>query len=152
MNASSILILYLVLFGIRLLWEIFLNILNQRYVNDKIHDPPELIKSIADKDTILRSADYTLTKARFSLVSSLFSSAFILFIIISGFLGVFETFVSGLGFSRFTGGIVFYFSISLIFSIFSIPFSLYSQFVIEEKFGFNRMTLSLFFNIISFKH
>jgi len=39
----------------------------------------------------------------------------------------------------------FFGTISLLSSIISLPFSYYSTFVIEEKFGFNKMTKNLFF-------
>ncbi|MBT4792506.1 MAG: M48 family metallopeptidase, partial [Halobacteriovoraceae bacterium] len=41
-------------------------------------------------------------------------------------------------------GVCFIFAFMLISSIFSLPESLYSTFVIEEKFGFNKMTPALF--------
>ena len=40
--------------------------------------------------------------------------------------------------------VAIFFSISLVFAAVSIPFSLYSQFVIEERFGFNKMTFGLY--------
>ncbi|MCS6764081.1 MAG: M48 family metallopeptidase [Candidatus Protistobacter heckmanni] len=36
-------------------------------------------------------------------------------------------------------------SVLLVTSVIDLPFSLYSQFRVEERFGFNRMTLGLFF-------
>jgi STE24 endopeptidase len=41
-------------------------------------------------------------------------------------------------------GVIFFSMLILIQTIFSIPLSYYSTFVIEEKFGFNKMTKKLF--------
>ena len=43
------------------------------------------------------------------------------------------------------GQLAFIAAILLLSSVVSLPFSYYRQFVIEEKFGFNRMTRALFF-------
>lgn len=37
------------------------------------------------------------------------------------------------------------FSVTAISGLVDLPLSLYLQFVVEERFGFNRMTLKLFF-------
>ena len=50
--------------------------------------------------------------------------------------------IDGLG--GYFEGILYVFLVSSAFSLFSLPFDLYSRFVIEEKYGFNRMTLGLF--------
>lgn len=42
-------------------------------------------------------------------------------------------------------GIFFCFAVALSFSLFSLPTGLYSIFVIEQRFGFNRTTLRLYF-------
>jgi STE24 endopeptidase len=41
-------------------------------------------------------------------------------------------------------GILLVFSVSLIFAAAALPFSLYGQFVVESRFGFNRMTAGTF--------
>ena len=42
-------------------------------------------------------------------------------------------------------GVALIISVMLVSGAVDLPLSLYAQFVIEEKFGFNRMTLGLFF-------
>ncbi len=144
MNAQSILVLYLVLFGIRFLWENLLTLLNQRHVIAHRSDPPSFALTIMDRETYERSVQYTLTRSRFGLISGTASAAFLLIVILTGSLGYLESLVMRANLGTYTQGVLFFFLISVIFGIFSIPFSLYGQFVIEEKFGFNRMTLGLF--------
>ena len=95
-----------------------------------------------DDETFKRSAAYTQAHLRFGLISRSASSLLLLSLILSGTLGRLENFIAGSG--GYIPGILFVFSVSLIFSLFSLPFDLYSRFVIEEKYGFNRMTLGLF--------
>ena len=97
-----------------------------------------------DPGTYEKSVDYTLTRLRFGLITSIFSSVFLLVMVLTGAFGGLERFASGLRLHAYTGGVLYVLLISLIFSVFAIPFSLYSQFVVEEKFGFNRMTPGLF--------
>jgi STE24 endopeptidase len=144
MNTNSILILYLILFGVQYLWETLLSLLNRRHVRAKRLDPPPFVKSIMDEKTYQRSVEYTLTRSGFGLLAGTASSAFLLVLILTGSLGHLERLVSALGVGVYTRGVLFFFLISIMFSLFSLPFSLYRQFVIEERFGFNRMSWKLF--------
>ncbi len=148
MDAKSILTLYIILFSVKFIWETVLELLNQSQIKKNTKNPSKIINSIMDEKTFKKASEYSLTKSRFSIFSSIFSAAFLLILILSGFIGWLESFVSVLGFSSNTNGIIYIFTVSLIFSVFSIPFSIYSQFVIEEKYGFNKMTLKLFFTDI----
>jgi len=42
--------------------------------------------------------------------------------------------------------LIFFGIISVVSTIIGLPFSYYATFVIEEKFGFNKMTKKLFFS------
>ncbi|MFX5656723.1 hypothetical protein ABTE24_21330, partial [Acinetobacter baumannii] len=42
-------------------------------------------------------------------------------------------------------GVALIASVIVISSVIELPFSLYAQFVVEERFGFNRMTWKLWF-------
>lgn len=144
MSAATILTLYLVFFGLRLFWEGGLSVLNQRHVRRVSESPPPFVRQIMDEGMFARSVDYTLSRSSFSLASGLFSSAFLLVIVLSGALGALDEWVAGWGMGTYTEGLVYFFLISALFTAVSIPFSLYSQFVIEERFGFNKMTLGLY--------
>jgi len=138
-------ILYLVLFSARYVWESALNLANQRFVRSRRDDPPRWAAEIMDRETYSRSIDYTFTRSRFSLLSDTFGSFFLLAIVLTGTLGTLDALVRRLNVGFATQGVLFYFLIAAGFGLFSLPFSLYRQFVIEEHFGFNRMTWRLFF-------
>ena len=90
-----------------------------------------------------KAADYTITQTRFGRVALAFEIVLLLLYTFGGGLQLLHNFWS----ARFDGlsyGVALIFSVMGISSLVDIPLSLYRQFVIEEKFGFNRMTIKLF--------
>ena len=107
-------------------------------------DIPDHFKKAYDKKKYAKSQEYLKTKTKFSLVSSTFSIVLIFLVIHLGIFGVLNEFVN-LQTNHFILQGLLFFSIIYIFQdIISLPFSLYSTFVIEEKFGFNKTTVGLF--------
>jgi STE24 endopeptidase len=77
-------------------------------------------------------------------VQSLFSLGVILLFWFGKGFPFIDRFVRGFEFSPLVSGLIYTGILILLRSVLSLPFSLYSTFVIEEKFGFNRTSLSLF--------
>jgi STE24 endopeptidase len=144
-SAQAILTLYLVLFAVRLAWESGLTLLNARHVRRVSAAPPDFVLRVMDRDTYGRSVDYTLTRGRFGLVSGLASAAIVIAVVASGALGALDSLVRGWPLPGYVDGLVYFFLMSTFFTLVSLPSSLYLQFVIEQRFGFNRMTPALFF-------
>ena len=87
-----------------------------------------------------RSQSYLRAKTRFSLISGTFSLLLILVVIHTGLFGVLDGFVRAQTTQPILAGLFFFGIIFIINDLINIPFSLYSIFVIEEKFDFNRTT------------
>ena len=90
-----------------------------------------------------KAADYTVAQTRFSRVSLAFEVVVLLSLTFAGGLQALHDFWS----TRLEGmsyGVALIFSVMVISSVIDLPLSLYRQFVIEAKFGFNRMTIKLF--------
>lgn len=145
MTASNILNIYLTLFAIYFLFDLTLAVLNMRFVKRHADKMPEFFKGHIDEDTYSRSVDYTLTKGRFGIISSFYSAVLLLVIILCGFFGDLDTFVKSFSLGQYTTGVIYVFALTFILSIFQIPFELYSTFVIEERFGFNKTTWKVWF-------
>ena len=91
-----------------------------------------------------KAADYSVDRSRFALQTTLVDSALLMFLTLGGGLAWLHDLCS----ARLDGlpyGLALIFSVMLISGIIDLPFSLYRQFVIEARHGFNRMTLGLFF-------
>ena len=91
-----------------------------------------------------KAADYSMTRTRLGFLSLAIEVAVLLAFTLGGGLQLLHdwwaTRLDGL-----TYGVALIFSVMAISSLVDLPLSLYTQFVVEEKFGFNRMTLKLFF-------
>ncbi|MFW5328882.1 M48 family metallopeptidase [Hydrogenophaga sp. ZJX-1] len=90
-----------------------------------------------------KAADYTITKARFGLLDTALEAAMLLgWTLLGGLDWLNQTLLAALG-----GGMVQQLSLlaafSLIGGLVGLPLAWWSTFRIEERFGFNKMTLSL---------
>ena len=144
MAAHIILVLYVVFFFLELSWETLLTVLNMRNVSRHAGAVPPAFVGVVQPDTYAKSVSYTLTRSRFGVVATLVSSAAVLAVVLSGVLGVFDGAARSLPIHPYLQGVLFVLVVSAVFWIVSLPISLYSTFVIEARFGFNKMTPKLF--------
>lgn len=140
----DILRIYVIFFIAGYIFETFLELLNRREVL-KNKSVPVYFKSYISEERYEKSVKYTLKEIDFTLVSDLLSSVFLLCFILAGGFGFFENLVLPLKLPLHAGGILIVLMIFCLFSLLSLPFSLYFHFVVEKGFGFNTMTLRLFF-------
>ncbi len=92
-----------------------------------------------------KAADYSTTKIRFGRISLAWESAWLLIWTLGGGLALVDAQWQTLELSPLWTGIAVILSVMIIMSLLEIPFSLYSTFVIEERFGFNKTTLKIWF-------
>ena len=144
MSANGILVLYLVFFVLEYAWGTVLSLLNLGHVRANSAAVPRAFAGAIDHDTYARSVSYTLTRGRFGLLSGTFASAVLLAVLLSGFLGIVDQAARLLPIHPWLQGIVVIAAVSLLFWLAALPFSLYSTFSIEKRFGFNRTTPALY--------
>jgi len=144
MSAQGILILFLVFFFLKLGWGTALSLLNLGHVRARGARVPPAFAGVVDEVTFTRSVSYTLTRGRFAILAEGFTSAATLAVILAGLFGVIDDAVRHLSIGSYFQGILVIGVISVLFWIVSLPFSLYSTFAIEARFGFNRTTPALF--------
>ncbi|MFZ6689496.1 M48 family metallopeptidase [Undibacterium sp. SXout11W] len=106
--------------------------------------PPEFASKIP-LEAHQKAADYSIAKTKFGLVSLLFNAVVLMGFTLFGGLQLLSVLVLNL-----TGpGMLYQIGLLAAFAVVSglldLPFSYYSQFVLEQKFGFNKMTPALFF-------
>ncbi len=90
-----------------------------------------------------KAADYTVAKTRFGLISLLFSSAVLIgFTLMGGlqWLAIQLAPIAGFG---MTGQLALLAAFAVISGLLDLPFDIYRQFVLEQRFGFNKMTFKL---------
>ena len=92
-----------------------------------------------------KAADYTTVKTKLGTVETLVAAALLLAFTLGGGLQLLsETWERAFETGGYAHGIALIVSVALISSLVDLPFSLYRTFVIEARFGFNRMSLALF--------
>ena len=108
---------------------------------------PEIPKDFQvayDKEKYAKSQEYLKARTKFGLISSTFSLILIMIVIHTGIFGHLNDFVNAQTDHYLFRGLLFIAIIYFFQDIISIPFSIYSTFVIEQKFGFNKTTIGLF--------
>jgi STE24 endopeptidase len=92
-----------------------------------------------------KAADYTMAKARLGIVDTLLDAAILLALTLGGALQwLSDLWQRGFAAESLWHGAALILSILLLKGALGLPLSLYRIFVVEERFGFNRMTLKLF--------
>jgi STE24 endopeptidase len=104
--------------------------------------PPAFAERIA-VDAHRKAADYTVAKQSLGRVDTVVDALLLVAFTLAGGLGVLLSWTGELPFGSTGNDVALIAAISLVGGIVALPFSLYSTFVIEERFGFNRMTLKL---------
>lgn len=144
MKPQSVLTIFLALFLLEFSWEQLLLWLNLHRMRCSKTRPPALAAEIWGIHEYQRAIDYSESRIRLAVVSSLISSAVVLVLVLNGRLGYLEACVSTLAAAPILQGILYVYLVSLIFSTAALPVTLYNQFVIEERYAFNRMNWRLF--------
>ena len=122
--------------------DYFLDYLNSKFFDKKI---PENLSDIYDKEKYQKSQDYKKTLYKFGKISKAYSlTILLLFFFFDGFLLV-DNFARSLFESELLISLSFFGIIFFGSDILNLPFSLYSIFIIEEKFGFNKTTFKIYF-------
>jgi STE24 endopeptidase len=124
-------------------FEYWLKFMNLRYMKNRGKDIPQVFKGYIDEATLKNIHAYTIEKSSFSFIKSFYGNALVLIFLFGGLLNMYNAWVSSLNLSFISSGLVFFLLLSYVSTFLSIPFSLYDTFKIENKYGFNAMTVRL---------
>ena len=93
-----------------------------------------------------KAADYSTARTQLGMIDVLVGAALLLALTLGGELqALHDAWLRVLGAGSYAQGIALIVSVALISGLIDLPLSLYRTFVIEARFGFNKMTLKLFF-------
>lgn len=134
---------FIVFFLFRSGAQVFLNLLNVSHLRLRGQTVPEIFRDTIDEEKHRTITRYNIDSTRLGTVWTLTHQALFLAIILSGFLPWLEKVVRPWGEGGIISGLVFFAVLSLISSLFHIPFGLYETFVIEERYGFNTKTFRI---------
>ncbi|MDP3637113.1 MAG: M48 family metallopeptidase, partial [Azonexus sp.] len=137
-------LLFLLAFALTLAARLWLKLRHIRHVSAHRNAVPADFAERIPLTAHQKAADYTVDRNKTAIFSTLIDAALLLILTLGGGLAWLHGFwapqLDGLSY-----GLAMIFSLMLISSLIDLPISLYRQFVIETRYGFNRMTLGLFF-------
>ena len=105
---------------------------------------PAQFSDVISLDAHQRAADYTGAKTRFAMLELLAGVAVTLVLTFGGGLQALHNISAAWFEPGLLRGLALIAGVALVTMVGDIPFSLYRTFVIEERFGFNKMTPKLF--------
>ena len=135
-----LLIILAVLIGAYLL-DLIVDTLNVRHVTTVL---PEEFEGYYDADKYKKSQRYLRENTRFGIISDTITTPITIAFILFGGFNIIDQFARGFNLGSVLTGLIFAGILLLALQILSIPFSIYSTFVIEERYGFNKTTPKTF--------
>ncbi|MFA4852891.1 MAG: M48 family peptidase, partial [Bacteroidales bacterium] len=133
--AQTLFIIIIAFIIVDYILERWLSYLNSLYWSN---DLPEELRGIYDAEKYRKSQDYQKVQHKFDLLISSLSFVFILvFLYFEGFAYI-DQIARSYTNNNILIALIFFGILGITADILSTPFQIYSQFVIEEKFGFNK--------------
>jgi STE24 endopeptidase len=123
------------------------SVLDKRNMDHILKHRNTVPAKFADQITLVdhqKAADYSVAKIKASQIFHFFELIIFLGLTLFGGLELINHWAIGFGTSSITTGLIFFGLLGIISSLFSLPKSLYFTFVIEENYGFNKMTWKTF--------
>jgi len=141
MGADTLLLVFILIIVAEFIFEKVLSYLN--YVNLG-KDLPSILAGIYDSKEYERSVQYNKANSKFGLLTSSISFISIIILIATGFFGFLDGWVRHYFENELVVSLVFFGILYIASDLLTTPFSIYDTFVIEEKFGFNKITPKIF--------
>jgi len=137
-------VLFLAFFALSIVVKFWLAQRHLSHIQKHRAQVPDAFNEKISLEDHQKAADYTSAKVKFGRLPLIYDAAILLVWTFGGGLELLDQFARGYELSPIYTGILVILSMMLISSLLDLPFSLYSTFVIEEKFGFNRTTIKTF--------
>lgn len=135
--------IFLLFFGLTVAVRLWLKLRHIRFVAAHRNAVPADFAERIALPAHQKAADYTVDRSKTAIVGTLIEAVVLLTFTLGGGLAALHDFWS-LRLDGLSYGLTMIFSVMVISGLIDLPLSLYSQFVIEARHGFNRMTLGLF--------
>ncbi|MDA8414694.1 MAG: M48 family metallopeptidase [Desulfobacteraceae bacterium] len=133
---TLLLFLFLLVTGFGYLLR-FLNLRHLKRYGDRV---PSGFEDAIDPELLRRTSAYTFDMSRVGLAESILDNILLVVFLFAGLLPLYDRWVVSLGGSFAVNGVMFFLFLTLFQTALDIPFSLYSTFRIENRYGFNTTT------------
>jgi len=120
-----------------------LKYLNLSYLKAHGHTVPPEFEGVIEPAALRRISDYTVENSRVGLIESLMNNIVLVVFLFGGLLGIYDHWIGSLSGSFIWRGLLFFLVLLMAGTLIDIPLSLYRNFKIENRYGFNTMTMRL---------
>lgn len=145
MDSFAFSVVFVVFLCLAIGCRVWLALRQIRYVQQHRSVVPSQFSEKITLESHQKAADYTVTKTKLGLIDLMIGA--ITLVVFTLFGGL--QWLSGFLVTYFGIGMTYQLSLLVSFAfitgVIGLPMAYYSQFVVEEKFGFNKMTVRLFF-------
>ena len=115
--------------------------LNVRNLKEEL---PSEFEGWCDTEKYKTSQRYLWETTKFGIAVDTFHTVLYLALILTGVFNLVDVFARRFGMGTIPTGLIFAATLGIASSLINLPFSIYSTFVIEEKYGFNKTTPKTF--------
>ncbi len=135
--------LILVIYLLVVFFSLWLDYLNLSHLKRFGAIIPKEFEEEIDQTLLSKTRDYTVENMQFGFVTSFFNTLLVLLFLFGGVLNVYNSWIASADLSFIVSGLFFFLILIYADTVLTLPFSLYSTFKIEKKFGFSNMTPQL---------
>jgi len=144
LNSTNFTQIFIALISIKFLLETYLKIRNLKSIDNNKESVPARFKDVVTVEEYKKSIFYNTDRIKFQIFTSLFGSVVLIIFTIGGLLNYLTQVVMDITPSNVLGAVLLGLLLIIVEEIISIPISIYSTFVIEERHGFNKTTKKTF--------
>lgn len=131
------------------LGSFIMEFLNLRHIKEHGSEVPSEFSGVIDKEALAKSNAYTFANSKFSMIHGIYNEIITLVFIFGGILTWYNKalfdYHNEYNWPFPVWGLIFVMILSYAKTFLNIPFNLYQTFSIERRFGFNTMTVFLWF-------
>ena len=144
LNSTNFTQIFIALILIKFLLETYLKIRNLKSIDNNKVSVPTRFKDVVTDEEYKKSILYNTDRIKFQIFTALFGSVVLVIFTIGGLLNYLTEVVMDITSSNVLGAVLLGLLLIVVEEIISIPISIYSTFVIEERHGFNKTTKKTF--------
>ena len=144
LNSTNFTQIFIALILIKFLLETYLKIRNLKSIDNNKDSVPPRFKNVITEEEYKKSILYNTDRIKFQIFTALFGSVVLVIFTIGGLLNYLTQVVMDMTSSNVLGAVLLGLLLIIVEEIISIPISIYSTFVIEERHGFNKTTKKTF--------
>ena len=121
--------------------ELAINVLNMHALK---RNPPKELERVYEPDEYRKAQDYNQVSTRMEIIAGSFGLFWLLGFWFTGGFNLLDNMIRELELAPPFAGVIYLGCITIGYSLLMLPWSIYSIFAIEEKYGFNTTTVRTF--------